>query len=105
MTRKFGPGLNGGRGFAISDASGFLVRAQDRTRDVRQGVVARREADWSGSRFGTRHPLDLFDPGDLSDPKPIPSARPGDPSAGLTAISPVNVPLHRIDGFTPEGDT
>jgi hypothetical protein len=104
MKIRCGVGRNGGRGFATSDASGFPIRAQDRVRDVRQGIVSKSEADWSGPRFGTNHPMDFFDPGDLDDPTPIPFATPSQTAVEMKLPSPVNAPYLRLDGFTPEDD-
>ena len=78
MGRRYGLGNNGGKGFAYCDASGLPVRAQDRIKDVRQGVVDKDNADWSGPKFGTYHPADLYDVGKLDDPSDIYEARTGD---------------------------
>ena len=87
MRRRYGIGTNGGRGFAIDDATGRPVRAQDRMRDVRQGIVDKRRADLTPG-FGTHHPRDKIKLGSLNDPTPIPHARPGTPDADVEAGPP-----------------
>jgi hypothetical protein len=52
-----------------------MCYADDRVKDVRLGTVKRGEED-STPGFGTYHPQDLKRLGPMSDPTPIPDARP-----------------------------
>lgn len=67
-------GPKDGRGARIDDASGFLRRADDFVRDVRQGLASRDHADITPG-FGTRHPQDVKHIEAKQDPKPIEQAR------------------------------
>ena len=67
-----------GVGVKQCQASGMLRMADDPwVTDVRQGEVAQRFADLTPG-FGTYHPQDVRQLGDLDDPKPIDDARPKD---------------------------
>lgn len=67
-----------GVGVKQCQASGFLRMATGpHVNDIRQGNVAREFADLTPG-FGTYHPQDVRQLGDLDDPKPIPEARPQD---------------------------
>lgn len=102
MPRRCGIGTNGGRGFSICDASGQPVRAQDRMRDVRQGVADRRRADWSGPRFGTHHPLDLYSPGPFDDPQSVYEGRGQNTDAEMAQDSGLPPWTHDdLEGFEP----
>ncbi|MCP4466953.1 MAG: hypothetical protein GY813_09425 [Halieaceae bacterium] len=58
-------------------ASGQLFHAKDIVRDVRQGKVGRKFADLTAG-FGTWHPQDLRQLGDMDDPSPIHDGVPKD---------------------------
>lgn len=67
-----------GVGVKQCDASGFLRHADHPIiRDVRQGMTIKEYADLTPG-FGTRHPQDIVQLGQLADPTPIPRARPED---------------------------
>ena len=68
---------NGGKGWRIDNASGFVTTAQDYTDDVRQGDVAVKRADFTPG-FGTHHPQDVVNLPALDDPVPVENAEPGD---------------------------
>ena len=75
-----GRARNNGRGARVCQASGFVRPAQDVTKDVRQGWVAREFADVTPG-FGTAHPQDRRRETPKSDPSPV--NRPGiDPNPG-----------------------
>ncbi len=63
------------RGIAICDRTGLVCDASQRVRDVRGGWVRPEDADITPG-FGTWHPRDHPRYGRLSDPTPIPNARP-----------------------------
>lgn len=67
-----------GRGWRICQASGFTRKAADYVDDVRQGRVAPEFADTTPG-FGTKHPQDVVQLGNLSDPTPIYEAAPAQP--------------------------
>lgn len=64
-----------GKGIKRCEASGFLRPVGQQIQDVRQGEVAREFADITAG-FGTNHPQDRVQLGELSDPSPIYQARP-----------------------------
>lgn len=69
-----------GVGLKECDASGFLRHADEGfIKDVRQGMVLTEHADLTAG-FGTNHPQDRVQLGQLSDPTPIRAARPDDKS-------------------------
>lgn len=73
---KCGPNLPvTGKGWREDPASGFIGVAGDVIPDVRQGHVLSRFADVTPG-FGTYHPQDRKNPGQLGDPYPIPDAYP-----------------------------
>lgn len=75
---KLAPPSRRGKGYAVCDRTGGLVPAEERTRDVRGGMVRRQSADTTPG-FGTRHPVDVRRVPITADPKPIMDARPGEP--------------------------
>lgn len=64
-----------GKGWRTCNATGFVRYAEDYVDDVRQGMTAREFADLTPG-FGTHHPQDVRQLGNLDDPKQIPNARP-----------------------------
>ena len=64
-----------GKGYKQCQASGFLRKTGKQIDDVRQGLVAKEFADVTPG-FGTNHPQDKVQLGQLSDPSPIGDARP-----------------------------
>ena len=91
------------RGWRTCAASGKLILADDFVDDVRQGPVRPDFADITPG-FGTYHPLDEYDPGDLSDPTPIENAYPGSRSIATKeelGISDAEVRLSIQEGRTP----
>jgi hypothetical protein len=66
-----------GIGIRQCEASGFMRTLGKEVKDVRQGLVAREFADITPG-FGTKHPQDVVQLGEMNDPKPVPEARPED---------------------------
>jgi hypothetical protein len=93
-----------GVGIKQDDASGFLRHADDQwVDDVRQGDVIREHADLTPG-FGTRHPQDVIQLGEMSDPSPINQANPENKqnlSKSDLAISDQEIRLSIQEGRAP----
>ena len=92
---------NDGRGIAIDEASGQPVRAQDRARDHRQGMVHKDRADYTKG-FGTLHPQDVRDLGMMDDPSPVPEARTGVEWDKETVAQKLGWTLRQVDDYILE---
>jgi hypothetical protein len=66
-----------GLGIRACEASGFLRPLGKEVNDIRQGLVSREFADITPG-FGTKHPQDVVQLGEMNDTKPVPDARPED---------------------------